>query len=140
MRTPSADKTSALPQRLLMARFPCLATVAPAPAATNATAVEMLNRTRPVAAGAADVEQGSARALHRHHPIAQCCGSTRQLVCGFAARRKGGEQGADLRGRCVAVHDGLDRQPHVRHGQSLAANGAPNAIGHRLRCRLLLKR
>src|SRR6266478_9408053 len=40
--TPSADRTSALPERLLAARFPCFATGKPAPAITNAAAVEIL--------------------------------------------------------------------------------------------------
>src|SRR3989442_16031815 len=40
--TPNAVKTSALPQRLLAARLPCFATGKPAPAITNAAAVETL--------------------------------------------------------------------------------------------------
>jgi hypothetical protein len=43
MRTPSASSTSAEPLRELAARFPCLATRAPAAAATIAAAVEILN-------------------------------------------------------------------------------------------------
>ena len=41
--TPSSSSTSALPQVPEAARLPCLATLSPAPAATNAAAVEMLN-------------------------------------------------------------------------------------------------
>jgi len=41
--TPSAVSTSALPDLLLAARFPCLATGNPAAAITNAAAVEILN-------------------------------------------------------------------------------------------------
>lgn len=41
-RTPSASTTSALPHRLLTERLPCLATGMPAPATTNAVAVETL--------------------------------------------------------------------------------------------------
>ena len=41
--TPSAVNRSALPDLLLAARFPCFATGKPAPAITNAAAVEMLN-------------------------------------------------------------------------------------------------
>ncbi len=40
--TPIASRTSALPQRLLIARLPCLATVRPAPATTKDVTVEML--------------------------------------------------------------------------------------------------
>src|SRR5438132_9977923 len=40
---PSASITSALPQRLLAERFPCFAIFMPAPAATKAAAVEILN-------------------------------------------------------------------------------------------------
>ena len=40
--TPSASNTSALPDLLLTLRFPCLAIFAPAPAATNIAAVEIL--------------------------------------------------------------------------------------------------
>src|ERR1700674_4597270 len=43
MSTPSASSTSALPHRLDAARFPCFATGVPAPAATSAAAVEILN-------------------------------------------------------------------------------------------------
>src|SRR2546429_9110581 len=41
--TPSAVKTSALPQRLLAARLPCFATGKPAPAITKAAAGETIN-------------------------------------------------------------------------------------------------
>src|SRR5947207_5939997 len=40
--TPGADKTSALPQLLLAARFPCFATGKPAPGITKSAAVETL--------------------------------------------------------------------------------------------------
>ena len=40
--TPNAVSKSALPDLLLAARFPCFATGNPAPAITNAAAVEML--------------------------------------------------------------------------------------------------
>ena len=40
---PSASSRSALPQREVYERLPCLATRTPAPAATNAATVEMLN-------------------------------------------------------------------------------------------------
>ena len=40
--TPSAPSTSALPERLVAARLPCLATGSPAPAMTKAAAVETL--------------------------------------------------------------------------------------------------
>src|SRR5271157_4294287 len=40
---PSDSSTSALPHLLDTERLPCLATAAPAPEATNAAAVEMLN-------------------------------------------------------------------------------------------------
>ena len=43
MSTPSTSRTSALPQREVNERFPCLATGTPAPAATKAAAVEILN-------------------------------------------------------------------------------------------------
>src|SRR2546426_11549168 len=42
MRTPSASSTSAEPHLDVNDRLPCLATTAPAPAATNAAAVEIL--------------------------------------------------------------------------------------------------
>ncbi len=41
--TPRASRTSALPERDVNDRFPCLATGTPAPAVTIAAAVEMLN-------------------------------------------------------------------------------------------------
>src|SRR3954451_6117571 len=45
--TPRAASTSALPERLETERLPCLATAAPAAAATRAAAVEMLKVPRP---------------------------------------------------------------------------------------------
>ena len=42
VETPRASRTSAEPEREVMERLPCLATLAPAPAATKAAAVEML--------------------------------------------------------------------------------------------------
>ena len=47
VRTPRASRTSAEPERLETARLPCLATAAPAPAATKATVVEMLKVPEP---------------------------------------------------------------------------------------------
>ncbi len=47
MLTPSASKTSALPDRLEIERLPCFATGMPAAAATMATAVEILKVERP---------------------------------------------------------------------------------------------
>ena len=47
MRTPRASSTSAAPHLLEAARLPCLATFSPAPAATKAAAVEMLNVSCP---------------------------------------------------------------------------------------------
>jgi hypothetical protein len=41
--TPNAESTSALPDLLLAARFPCFATGNPAAAITKAAAVEILN-------------------------------------------------------------------------------------------------
>ena len=41
--TPSASSTSALPHCVVNERLPCLATRTPAPAASSAAAVEMLN-------------------------------------------------------------------------------------------------
>ena len=46
-RTPRAFSTSALPEREETARLPCLATVIPAPATTNATAVDTLKVAPP---------------------------------------------------------------------------------------------
>ena len=72
MFTPRASTTSADPHFELMLRLPCLATRTPAPAVTNAVAVEMLKvplASPPVplvsisrigegvAAGAADIER-----------------------------------------------------------------------------------
>ncbi len=48
MLTPSSCSTSALPQWLVALRLPCLATGTPAPAATSAAQVEMLNVPLPV--------------------------------------------------------------------------------------------
>ncbi len=47
MRAPSASSTSAEPDSPVAERFPCLATVQPAPAAISAAVVETLNVRRP---------------------------------------------------------------------------------------------
>ncbi len=47
MFTPSASSTSALPQRLDIARLPCLATLSPAPATMKAAVVEILKVEEP---------------------------------------------------------------------------------------------
>ena len=59
MLAPSASSTSALPDFDDTERLPCLATRAPAAAATNIDAVEMLNVCDAVAAGADDVDAGA---------------------------------------------------------------------------------
>ena len=46
--TPAASRTSALPLKLVIFRLPCLATLAPALAATKAAAVEMLKSLLPL--------------------------------------------------------------------------------------------
>src|SRR5581483_1211000 len=58
--TPSASSTSAPPKRPDAARFPCFATDAPAPAATSAAAVEMLN-VRPPSPPVPQVSTSGAR-------------------------------------------------------------------------------
>ena len=63
--TPQAARTSAEPTREEIERLPCLATDAPAPAATIAAAVERLKRSRPEPARAAGVEQRRARGSRR---------------------------------------------------------------------------
>ena len=57
MGTPRASRTSAEPQREVTARLPCLATLAPAAAATSAAPVEILKVERPTAAGAARIDK-----------------------------------------------------------------------------------
>ncbi len=47
MRAPRASSTSALPQREVAERLPCLATATPAPATTKVAVVEMLKVERP---------------------------------------------------------------------------------------------
>src|ERR1041384_7333173 len=47
MRTPSADNTSAAPERDDNARLPCLATGTPQPATMNAAQVETLTEPEP---------------------------------------------------------------------------------------------
>ena len=93
--TPSASRTSAEPQREVTARFPCLATQAPAPAATSAAAVEIFSVSRP----SPPVPQVSTRRArssgaqgNRCCRCPHCLGEAAQLLCRFAACRHGGEQ------------------------------------------------
>ena len=63
--TPPAARTSAEPTREEMERLPCLATAAPAPAATTAAAVERLNRSRPRPPGPHVSRSGARRVATR---------------------------------------------------------------------------
>ena len=80
MSTPSASSTSAEPEREVKLRLPCLATGTPAPATTNAAAVEMLSVPDPPAAGAAGVHQRVAvRHVDPDHRAAQRARRARRL-------------------------------------------------------------
>src|SRR6266508_1307948 len=112
IRTPRASSRSADPQCDEAARLPCLATTTPAPAATIAASVEMLNvseRSPQVPHGLGHLEGGARQAL--------------DLVDGLALRAKGHQESADL-GWCGApFHDrqhgagGLLRREGLPAGQ-----------------------
>src|SRR6266853_1037646 len=81
---PSAASTSALPHLEEAARFPCLATRAPAAAVT-------------IAAAATSVDQSIERHFHPRSPRPQGLGGARDLVRGLALHPQRDEQRRDQR-------------------------------------------
>ncbi len=78
MRTPNASSTSALPTFPEIARFPCLATFAPAPANTIAATVEMLNVPAP-SPPVPTISITSAPGIDHNHVLAHGPSEPRQL-------------------------------------------------------------
>ena len=110
MSTPSASSTSAEPEREVKLRLPCLATGTPAPATTNAAAVEMLSvPTRPPPVPQVSTRQSGA--LHRqpHHGAAQRPGRAGDLVRRLALGPEPHEQGGGLDRRGLAPHQHGER-------------------------------
>ena len=99
MRTPMASSRSALPHWLEIERLPCLATRTPAPATTNATTVEMLKVRKPVAAGAAGIQQRLAAepGIHRLGHLPQRTREAHQFVDGLAFHAQRHQKSGDLR-------------------------------------------
>jgi len=126
MRTPRCSSTSAPPKRPDAARLPCFATAAPAPAATSAAAVEMLNVLQP----SPPVPQLSISGpAVRRHPLgvrAQGARAGDHDVDGLAAHAQRREETADQRRRCGTAHDLLERGCRFFTGERAAfRRGAP---------------
>ena len=96
MRTPKASRTSALPLLLDIDRLPCLATCAPAPAITIATAVETLNVPEP-SPPVPQVSITSRPGVHHDHAIAHGPRESSELGGGFAFHFQGDQEPGDLR-------------------------------------------
>ena len=119
--TPSPSSRSAEPHTLDAARLPCLATVAPLPAATNAAVVEMLNVPERIAAGAAGIQHRAVE-MHRRGLLAHHLGHAGDLGLGFALEMQRGQKGGDLRRRGRAGHNLLHRLGRLGLREILAAH------------------
>ena len=114
MRTPRCSSTSADPQRELIERLPCFATCTPAPATTNAAAVETLNVPEasppvPQVSTSASIATGRLPGENRRGVAAHGRGETDQLVHRLALHAQRGEQSRDLRVVRVARKNLLHR-------------------------------
>ncbi len=116
--TPRVSTTSADPQRLETERFPCLATLSPAPATTNAVAVETLNvpdASPPVPAVSMSISRSvpasavptSPRVRTRTALSRMTSAKPDQLLDGLPLHPERGEEGRDLDGGGGAGHEGL---------------------------------
>ena len=115
--TPSASSRSAEPQRLVLDRLPCLATAQPAPAATSAAAVEMLN-----VLGPPPVPAVSTRSWRPSPP-------RRRAGASSAPARPARPRSRPWR----AVRSGRPRSGPLRHDPPSPRRG-PSRRGRRLRC------
>ena len=126
--TPSASRTSAEPQWLEAARFPCLATGAPAAAVTIAATVEMLNvplRSPPVPD---DVDRRRRRRAPVWRTPASCAArpSTSSAVSPLVRKRH--QEAADLAGRGLARHDPAHRLRRLVGAQRLVRGQAQQRV------------
>ena len=108
--TPSCSSTSALPHCDVNERLPCFAMRTPAPAASSAAAVEMLN----VGTAPPPVPHVSTRSSARcdgqaHHRAAQRARRAGDLLRRLALHAKPDEQRGDLRRGRLAAHDRAER-------------------------------
>ena len=112
---PSASSTSALPDFDDTLRPPCLATRAPAAAATNIDAVEMLKLERAIAAGADDVEQMRVVARHRHlgRQLAHHPRRAGDLADGFLLHAQAGDDRRRHQRADLAAHDLAHQRDHL---------------------------
>ena len=118
--TPRVSTTSADPQRLETERFPCLATLSPAPATTNAVAVETLNvpdASPPVPAVSMSISRSvpasavptSRPRPHPHGLEPHDLREADQLLDGLPLHPEGGEERRDLDGGGGPGHERLHR-------------------------------
>ena len=137
MRAPSASSTSALPDRPVAERLPCLASAQPAPAAMSAAVVETLNVGRPPPVPAVSTRSSrshgtgvaSARIVPRQPG---------QLVDRLALRAQPDEEGGDLHLGGVAGHDLGQHRGRLLLGQVAArrerVDGPGQGVGRHLSC------
>ena len=123
-RTPRASSTSADPDAELTARLPCLATPAPAAAATSPAAVDTLNVLQAVATRAAGVDEVGAPGSDRDRVRPHRAGRADDLVDRLALHAQGHEQPRDLRLAGVAVHHVADHGLGLGLRQRLAPQEA----------------
>src|ERR1700680_2120163 len=109
MRTPSASRTSAEPQRELAARLPCLATLAPAAEATIAATVEILKVSQP----SPPVPQVSIKLAGRKRSSEKTGAAWRRITLAKPASSCGSVGGAFMARRGLNIGGGPTRAGRV---------------------------
>ena len=103
--TPMAANTSALPDREETERFPCLATVMPPPATTNAVAVEIIKGIGSIATGSAGVHDLGISHVDTHGHFTHGFDRPRDFFDGLALHTKAHEVCGDLGFGRGTIHD-----------------------------------
>jgi hypothetical protein len=114
MLAPSASSTSALPDFDDTLRLPCLATLAPAAAATNIDAVEILKVCEP--SPPVPTMSTKMRRVRRRRPareLAHHRGRAGDLADGFLLHPQAGEDRRGHRRRDFAAHDLAHQVDHL---------------------------
>ena len=102
--TPSASSTSAEPHLLLTERFPCLAIATPAPAATNAAAVEIL-KVFTLSPPVPQVSTSGRREVDTGRTCSRIAGKLRHLFHRLTLHPEGDKEGGDQGRTRLPGHD-----------------------------------
>ena len=132
MRAPSASSTSALPQREVADRLPCLATATPAPATTNVDVVEMLNVERPPPVPQVSMNGPSGR-RDRLGVRAHGGRQAGELLGRLPLRAQGHEEAGGLHVAGLAGHDRVEGLRGAVAAEVLTGEQPVDGVGQDLR-------